>query len=117
MAGTPPASPSGLVTRCVVVQVQLKGAGAGVIRCRTTGRRWNQVQANSPGAPDAGLMQLIWEWCKYFMSQEKVVGRGCSDKGGPGQLLEGECEAFQSGDRTEKYRKYVDMQALKLKSV
>ena len=39
VAGTPPASPSGLVTRCVVVQVQLKGAGAGVIRCRTTGRR------------------------------------------------------------------------------
>ena len=75
------------------------------------------MQANSPGAPDAGLIQLIWEWCKYFMSQEKVVGRGCSDKGGPGQLLEGECEAFQSGDRTEKYRKYVDMQALKLKSV
>ena len=56
MAGTPPASPSGLVTRCVAVQVQLKGAGAGVIRCRTTGRRWNQVQANSPGAPDATNM-------------------------------------------------------------
>merc|ERR1712080_253573 len=32
-----------------------------------------------------------------------VVGRGCSDKGGEGQLLEGDCEAFQSGERTERY--------------
>ena len=51
-------------------------------------------------------------WCRTEklmdanFSQERVVGRGCSDKGGPGQLLEGECEAFQSGERTEKYRNW-----------
>ena len=54
------------------------------------------------------LMHLMQNWktkgCKS--SQEKVLGRGCSDKGGPGQLLEGECEAFQSGERTEKYRNW-----------
>jgi len=40
---------------------------------------------------------------KWASDQARVVGRGCSDKGGPGQLLEGDCEAFQSGERTERY--------------
>merc|ERR1712061_621770 len=40
---------------------------------------------------------------KRASDQERVVGRGCSDKGGPGQSLEGDCEAFQSGERTERY--------------
>ena len=120
---TLPASQNGPVTRCthIVVQLHLKDACAS--------GRCNQVQVQSqvhllylpseiPGAPDspdasaatnaphashapdAELKQLM----DANFSQERVVGRGCSDKGGPGQLLEGECEAFQSGERTEKYR-------------
>ena len=63
---------------------------------------------DSPDSQDAaaghdasGRADPTIEW---NFAQERVVGRGCSDKGGPGQLLEGECEAFQSGERTEKYR-------------
>ena len=31
-----------------------------------------------------------------------MVGRGCSDKGGH-HLLEGDCEAFRSGEGTDNY--------------